>query len=97
MITPLQILSKVILTRDNSIIENNGLTVEFFPQYESEYSYIQEHIKEYGTTPDKLTFLSKFPDTEIGKIYNPYSCSHTSDYVIKENNHKKGRHIGAYH
>ena len=76
MITPLQILSKVILTKDNSIIENNLLTIDFFPQYESEYEFLQNHIKEYGCVPDKITFLSKFPDIEI------VECEESDKYLI---------------
>lgn len=56
----LQILSKVLATKDLSIIEDNMLTEEFFVGYEEEYNYILQHKKEYGTIPDEATFLSKF-------------------------------------
>lgn len=61
----LQILSKILETADNSIIENNLLTEEYFTGYTEEYGFIQEHIKQYGNVPDKTTFLAKFPTFEI--------------------------------
>ena len=64
----LQILSKVLSTRDNAIIEDNILTEEYFVGYESEYKFIQDHIKQYGNVPDKATFLAKFPQTELVEV-----------------------------
>lgn len=60
----LQIISKILATKDYSIIENNLLTEEYFVGYEPEYNYIKEHYEKYGTIPDKASFLSKF-DLEL--------------------------------
>lgn len=60
----LQIISKVLATKDYSLIENNLLTVDYFVGYEPEYNYIKDHVEKYGTVPDKATFLSKF-DIEL--------------------------------
>jgi len=64
----LQILSKVLATSDNSIIEDNLLTEEYFVGYEAEYEFIQDHIKEYGNVPDKATFLAKFPSIDLVEV-----------------------------
>ena len=56
----LQIISKVLASKDYSIIENNLLTKDYFVGYEDEYEFIKEHIDKYGIVPDKATFLSKF-------------------------------------
>ena len=64
----LQILSKVLLSSDNSIIEDNFLTADYFLQYQDEYKFIQDHIKKYGNVPDKETFLSNFPDFELVEV-----------------------------
>ena len=56
----LQILSKILATKDISIIENNLLTEDYFVGYTNEYNFILQHVKEYGSVPDKATFLSKF-------------------------------------
>lgn len=61
----LQIISKVLQSKDNSIIENNLLTEEYFVGYEAEYNYLQDHVKQYGNIPDKESFLSQFPEFEL--------------------------------
>lgn len=79
----LQILSKIISTADNSIVEDNLLSEEFFVGYETEYNYIQNHIKEYGNVPDKATFLAKFPDIELVEVTE--SDRYLVDTVREEN------------
>lgn len=64
-VAPLQILSKVILSNDYSLIANNFLTKDYFIQFEDEFEFITAHFQKYGNVPDKTTFLSKFPDFEI--------------------------------
>ena len=64
----LQILSKILSTKSLSIIEDNLLTKDYFVGYEDEYEFIVEHEKEYGSVPDKATFLSKFPDIELVEV-----------------------------
>lgn len=63
----LQIISKILATKDLSIIENNLLTEDYFVGYTDEYNYILKHNKEYGSVPDKATFLSKF-DIELVEV-----------------------------
>ena len=64
----LQILSRVLQTKDCGIIENNQLTKEYFVGYEDEYNFILNHYKEYGNVPDKATFLASFPEFEIVEV-----------------------------
>jgi len=64
----LQIISKILATKDSSILEDNLLTRDFFVGYENELDYIIQHEKEYGSVPDKATFLSKFPDIELVEV-----------------------------
>ena len=56
----LQIISKVLATKDYSIIEDNALTEQYFVGYEEEYNYIKDHVEKYGGVPDKASFLAKF-------------------------------------
>ena len=63
-----QILSKVLETKDISIIEQNDLTVDYFNEFEPEYNFIIGHYKQYGNVPDKQTFQFKFPDDEILEV-----------------------------
>lgn len=67
-VAPLQILSKIILSNDYSLITNNFLTKEHFIQFEDEFDYITKHYQKYGNVPDKTTFLAKFPDFEIVEV-----------------------------
>ena len=64
----LQIISKILNTQSNAIVEDNLLSVDYFTGYEAEYSFIQDHIAQYGNVPDKATFLSKFPDIELVEV-----------------------------
>lgn len=64
-IVALQILSKILQTQNNAIVEDNMLTEDYFTGYEKEFNFIQEHVRKYGNVPDKATFLSTFNDIEL--------------------------------
>ena len=64
----LQILCKCLQSGNIDLIENNQLTKDYFIEYENEYDFIINHYKEYGNTPDRATFLSKFKDIEIVQV-----------------------------
>lgn len=64
----LQIISKVLASKDYSLISNNLLTEDYFPEYTLEYNFIKNHYEEYNQVPDKATFLSKFPDIELVEV-----------------------------
>ena len=64
----LQIISKILATKDSSILEDNLLTRDYFVGYENEFDFITQHEKDYGDVPDKATFLSKFPDVELVEV-----------------------------
>lgn len=61
----LQILSKIIQTSDDSIIEDNALTPEHFMEFAEEFKFIREHKEKYGNIPDRDTFEAKFPNVEL--------------------------------
>ena len=79
----LQIISQILQTQDLSIIENNNLTVDFFPEYQEEYNFIIEHYKEYKNVPDRATFLGNFPDFEIVEVNE--SEKYLVDTIREEN------------
>lgn len=64
----LQIISKCLATKDLSIIQDNLLSEDYFVGYTEEYNFIINHEKEYGSVPDRATFLSKFPDIELVEV-----------------------------
>lgn len=78
----LQIISKILQSQDNSIVDNNLLTNEYFVGYEDEFNFIQNHIKEYGNVPDKSTFLAKFPSLELVDVTE--SDSYLVDTIREE-------------
>jgi len=71
-----QILSKILATKDYSIIEDNALDVSYFLGYEAEYEYIKDHYEKYKNVPDELTFLEKFDDFEL------VSVSESDKYLV---------------
>lgn len=64
----LQVISKILATGNNSIVEDNLLTEDYFEGYKDEFNFIQDHYKQYGNVPDKATFLSKFPNMELVEV-----------------------------
>ena len=64
----LQILNKIISTKDISIITDNNLTIDYFLEYEDEYSFIKEHFDNYKNVPDTETFINRFPDFELLEV-----------------------------
>lgn len=73
----LQILSRVLKEKNNSILTLNGITEDYFITYAEEYAYITNHVKEYGNVPDKETFLSKFPNFTLVDV------TETDAYLIE--------------
>ena len=72
----LQVLSKILDTGNNDIVEDNLLDETYFVGYEDEFNFIEDHFKKYGNVPDKATFLEKFPDIELVEV------NETDHYLI---------------
>ncbi len=72
----LQILSAIIKSGDDSILERNLLTKEYFVGYESEFEFIEDHKRKYGNVPDTATFLAKFPEVEL------VECNESEKYLV---------------
>lgn len=64
----LQIINKILATKDYSIISDNELTVNHFVGFEQEFNFIKDHFEKYGNVPDTATFLSNFPDFELLEV-----------------------------
>ena len=70
-----QVISKVMASKDYSLIEDNFFTEsDFDGGYEKYFTFISDHYKKYGNVPDDLTFYEKFPDApdleEVGESDN---------------------------
>ena len=57
-----QVISKILESKDFSIIEDNQLDSTYFRGYEKEFEFIANHFKKYQSVPDKETFLERFKD-----------------------------------
>lgn len=64
----LQVLNKVLITKDISLLIDNNLTVDYFIEYEPEYNFIMSHYDTYKNVPDTETFLAQFPDFELLQV-----------------------------
>lgn len=64
----LQVLNKVLQDKSLSLLNNNGITSEYFSDYGPEYAFIINHFKEYGNVPDDETVLEHFPGFELLNI-----------------------------
>ena len=72
----LQVLNRLLDSKDASFIITNNLTEEFFSDYPNEFKFIKEHFDKYNNIPDKATFLSEFPDFDIIQV------EESSDYLL---------------
>lgn len=81
--TEVQILSKVLSSGNPSIILDNNLLEEYFPNYQEEYRFIMNHYLEYGNTPDVETFLDKFVEFDLVDVHE--DDSYLVDAIKEEN------------
>ena len=78
----LQVLSKVIASKDISFLEDNILTVDYFVGFEDEYNFIIDHYKKYGNVPDKATFLSHFSDENGNPTIELVEVTESDQYLL---------------
>lgn len=96
MVSQLQMLSKILDTKDFSAVESNNLTSDYFFNYQAEFNFIKNHYEQYRTVPDKLTFLNVFPNFEIVSVSEPMSyllnqlyTDYNTSYLASRFNHIK--------
>lgn len=73
-----QVLNKILLTGDASIITLNNLTQDYFSDYKDEFLFIKNHLNKYSKVPDMETFLAMFPDFMLIKVQEP------TNYLLEE-------------
>lgn len=64
----LQTLNYVLAKKDISILIDNNIDGDYFPEYINEYNFIKNHYDEYKSVPDIETFLSNFGDFELLEV-----------------------------
>lgn len=83
----LQVLNKLLDSKDASFIITNNITDEFFSDYSEEFKFIKEHFDNYNSIPDKATFLSRFPDFDIIQVNEP--SNYLLDALYEDRNKRK--------
>ena len=73
-----QIISRILETKDWSIIVENLLDETYFPSYKSEFLFIRDHVEEYGQVPDVYSFQAKFPQFEMVEVTEP------NEYLVSQ-------------
>lgn len=69
----LQVLNKVIATKNIGLLLNNDLDQKHFKGYEEEYNFVINHFRKFNTVPDYPTVLEKFKDFEVLEVTEPDS------------------------
>lgn len=64
----LQFLNAILASKDYSIIQDNGITSDYFFEYEDEFQFIKTHYETYHNVPDTETFISNFPDFDLLEV-----------------------------
>lgn len=89
MLSQIQILNRVLSDKDYSIISDNNLTKDYFPQTTSEFNYIVNHFNKYNQVPDIETFIKSFPNFELLNV------TESTEYLISELYRKKNENYLA--
>ena len=64
----LQFLNYILDQKDFSAVRLNNLNIDYFSEYEKEYSFIEKHYDTYAKVPDKETFISYFPEFQFIQV-----------------------------
>lgn len=85
----LQVINKILNTKDYSLILNNNLTEDYFANYSAEFLFLKNHFNKFKQVPDVETFLLSFPD------FNYINNVEESDsYLLEElNKGRNARHL----
>lgn len=74
----LQVISRIIERKDFSIVRLNNIDRTYFPKYQQEFDFIEEHYNKYSTVCDLATFLSKFPNISLVEV------TETDTYLVEK-------------
>ena len=71
-------ISKVLDTRDTSVLAEQGIHAEMFLNSQAEINFILAHESKYKCVPDHATFLAEFPKFEL------YSSNEDNRYIAEK-------------
>ena len=64
----LQMLNRILQSRNTALVTVNNLTSDYFSEYKDEFNFIKNHLDQYGNIPDLETFLSRFNNFDIIEV-----------------------------
>lgn len=64
----LQMLNRILQSKNTALITVNNLTNEYFSEYKEEFNFIKNHLDTYGNIPDLETFLSRFKEFDVIEV-----------------------------
>lgn len=64
----LQMLNRILQTKNTALITVNNLNDEYFSEYREEFRFIKNHLDTYGNVPDLETFLNRFNDFDVIQV-----------------------------
>lgn len=71
MVSQLQIINKILQTKDMSLVLLNNLSEDHFFSYPAEFKFLKNHYDLYRTVPDRITFVNAFNDFDIVDVAEP--------------------------
>lgn len=74
----LQVINKVLEEKSIAMLEDEGIDIEYFDEYEEEYSFIVNHLNKYNNVPDVVTVLDQFRDFQVLEVRE------TTRYLIEQ-------------
>lgn len=78
----LQAINDILNNNNLDAYTSQGITKEYFKDYQEEYEFICNHFRTYGKVPDWETFMGKFPDFDVVEVLEPLKYI---IYNLKEN------------
>lgn len=77
MTVHLQVIRRILDSKDYSFIEDNNLESNMFDAYSDVFDFIVNHYEQYKVIPDLATVQNKFTDIEFEEV------TENDDYLIK--------------
>lgn len=67
----LQVINKVLSTKQFGFVRFNNINSDYFADYKNEFKYLDNYYNQYNTVPDIATFLSQFPSFQLLQVNEP--------------------------
>lgn len=71
-----QVINKILQSKDYTIVKKNGLDKKYFQGFEDEFTFIDEHVRNFGNVPDTTTFIERFPEFKL------YEVNESDEYLL---------------